>query len=187
MRTWASCLQAGARHRQPGSGGDRLDVVGIVEHGVVVDEHGERFTRLFDRGGGSTRLQVADVDRGAGVVDESPLVGQPVADDERAVAERPGEGAAEAAGAGLPAEVDHQTGDDRFGPATAQQVGEEHEGDGDDHGVVRPRDCVGDLPADDPLDGGEAEDRREREGCRRGRAATLGGSGRASAGTRLPP
>ena len=37
----------------------------------------------------------------ARVVDVSPLVGHPVADDERAVAERPGERAAQPAGAGL--------------------------------------------------------------------------------------
>ena len=157
-------LHAGARHRQTGSGGDRFDVVGIVEHGVVVDEHGERFTRLLDRRGRSARLQVADVDRCARVVDESSLVGQPVADDERAVAESPGEGAAQPAGAGLPAEVDDQPGNDRLGPAAAQEVGDEHEGDGDDHGVVRPRHGVGDLQAGDPLDRGEGEDRREREG-----------------------
>ena len=85
---------------------------------------------VVDRRRRPSRARLGELDRAARVVDEAARLGKAVADDERRIAQRARELAAQRARLVRGAEVDDQARDDGLRPAAAQQVDEQHERDG---------------------------------------------------------
>ena len=115
---------------------------------------------------GSWRL-----DRTAGVIHVALFLREPVAEDERPVAERPTKLVPERPRVGALAEVDHEVGDDGLRPAAAEQVDEEHDGEGRNHDVIRPEGRSVGVPARKPLDSPEGQHAGERQRRRKRRDA----------------
>ena len=77
------------RGRELGRGGDRLQQPRVGQHGRVMDQDGDRPTLALHDGHRPLRTGIGDDQRPALGVDEHRPVGQPVADLQRRVAQRP--------------------------------------------------------------------------------------------------
>ena len=156
-------LEAGVRDRQPRRRGDGLDERLVFEHRLVVDEHGDRLPVVLDRRHRLPRSGPRQLDRTPRVVDVAPLLREPIAEDERAVAECAPELVAEGSGVGLLPEVDDQAGDDRLGPATAKKIDQKRDRQAGDDDVVGPEGRSIGVPSRQPLDRSERQHAREGE------------------------
>ena len=140
-------LKPGVGDSHPRGRGDGLDERRILQHRLVVDEDGDRVSVVHERRDRPPRARLRELDRPAGVIHVALLLGQPVAENERPVAERPTKLVPEGPRVGALAEVDHEIRDDGLRPAPAEQVDEEHDGERRNHDVVRPEGRSVGVPA----------------------------------------
>src|SRR5206468_10518134 len=109
---------------------------GIVENGRVVDAGGDPRAVLFDRRDGSIGSCRWELHGPSRFVDVAALLGEPVADDQRRIPERPGQPLAEWARRRSLAEVDYEPGDSGLRPPPPEQVREQRDGHETDHQVI---------------------------------------------------
>ena len=131
-------LKPSVRDRHPRRRGDGLDEGRVLQHRLVVDEDGNRLSAVCDGRHRPPRSGAWRLDGTTCVVNVVSFLGQPVAEDERPVAERPPELVPQRSCVGLLPQVDDEIGDDSLRPAAAEQVDEQHHSEGRDHDVVGP-------------------------------------------------
>ena len=68
--------------------GHGVDEGRVLEDGLVVDEDGDRLAAARDRRHRPPRAGLRELDRATCVVDVATILREPVAEDERAIAER---------------------------------------------------------------------------------------------------
>jgi hypothetical protein len=83
-------LKALVLDRQAGGGGDRLDQLGLVVKGGVVDQSGDGVAVVAQDGDAAAAIRRGQLDRPGRPVDERLLVGQPVGELDRGVVEGAG-------------------------------------------------------------------------------------------------
>ena len=131
-------LQALVLERDPGRRGDRADQLRLVAERRVVQQRGDLRPAALDE----RRRAAVELHRPAVAVDVGLVLGHPVGELQRRVAQRLGQRVAQRAGRGRLAQLDQQVADRRPGQAGAQQAGEEDHRDGGEHDQ---REAVGEI------------------------------------------
>jgi hypothetical protein len=139
-------LEALVLDREAGGGGDRLDQLGLVVEGGVVDQGGDGVAVVAQDRDAAAAARRGQLDRPGRLVHVGLLAGQPVGELDRRVVEGAGQGLLEPVrGRGL-LELDGEVADRRPVEPAAGQPGEKGEGpqhqrgqDGQVEGAVEPR------------------------------------------------
>ena len=131
--------------REPRSGTDCADELGLLPERRIMDERGDAAALPLDDRRNPGVAVGRQLDRPAAEVDVASLLGQPVGDRERRIVQRPRQGLAQPAGRTRLPQLDDEVGDRSARQAAAQEADlerERHDRVGDEE---REIDRVGDL------------------------------------------
>ena len=168
-------LQAGVGHGQPGHGGHAVHQNWIVDRQCVVNQYGDASCTVGDFRDGSVPTRRWQLDVSAGVIDVAALLGDPVPDDQRRIAKRPGQLISKARTFPL-AETHDQIGHSGLSPTAEHQVHEQQDDDRHDHRVVRVQHGRFGVPAGKTLNTSSGQN--ACEGQRSGQCGPAGPAGR---------
>ena len=141
-----------------------------------MNEHGDRLAAIRKGCHRSLGSWLGQLDGLTGLVDIAPLFSEPIAENQGTITERPPELLPQRPHVHPFPQVDDEIGDDRLGPASAEQVDKEQDRDACDHDLVSPEHLTVRVPARKPLSGAECEHACERNGRGERRDARSAGS-----------